>query len=352
LWSFFDPATIFFEFFYAKMFLEECLFQLQVPPDSRAADLLNHLDNRYFRFLDHLPPLLKEVGLKRRSFTGTDEDTPFDGVSRLNPFMTCTPWLFWESFSQLEDEKILDIAEGGVFRSLAMIVMDHIVDQQVEDSKAMALFHQSLLGHGESVFRNVFDSMSYFWNHYERLDERYLKGISTELAAQKSPAHLDKDVFLTIVDGKVSPITIGLIALAIESDQEAIIDSIESSLKYAAAGTQLLDDIGDWESDLSVGHVTYYLVQLASSGDWEGRNLPSAGQIRSRIESEWADVENLKSVIDFLEQAVAAVKDVDCEGWIEYLNSYIVLAKKQMKRASMVHLERNLRPLVQGPKPN
>jgi hypothetical protein len=95
-----------------------------------------------------------------------------------------------------------------------------------------------------------------------------------------------------------------------------------------------------------MGHVTYYLVQLSQMETWDGKYLPSVEELRSRLESDWADIENLNAVIDFLEKAITAIRDVDCAGWIEYLTSYIELAKKHMKRASIIHLERNLRPLV------
>jgi hypothetical protein len=308
--------------------------------------LLARLDDRYVQFVASLPQPQKELAKKKTTFSGVPEELPFEGVSSLNPFMTCTPWLFWESFSGLEDERLINVVEGGAFRSLAMIVMDHLVDHQVEDAKAMAQFHQSLVDHSENIFRGIFDSKSPFWEHYERLEKRYQRGISAELAAQKLPARLDLDSFLIIAGGKVSPIALGLIALAIETEQYYIIGSIETSLKYAAAGTQLLDDIGDWETDVQMGHVTFYLVQLSQWETWDGKHLPSVEELRSRLESDWADIDNLKLVIDFLRKAITPVGDVDCAGWIEYLTSYIELAEKHIKRASIIHLERSLRPLV------
>lgn len=322
------------------------MFRLKLPNDERASYLLARLDKRYFEFVSHLPLPLTELGRRSSTFSGVPEERSFEGVSSLNPFMTCTPWLFWESFSNLDDDIFVNIAEGGAFCSLAMIVKDHLVDHQVEDPKAMALFHQSLIEQNERVFRNVFDSKSPFWKYYQRLNERYLKGISTEIAAQKSPDLLDLDTFLTIVDGKVSPITIGLIALAIETDQEEIIGSIETSLKFAAAGTQLLDDIGDWETDAQLSHATYYLVQLSQGESWDRKKLLSVEELRSRLEADWVDIDHLNAVIEFLERAIAAVGSVKCTGWVEYLTSYIDLAKKHMKRASILHLERSLRPLV------
>jgi hypothetical protein len=196
------------------------------------------------------------------------------------------------------------------------------------------------------VFSKVFDSKSSFWKYHQRLNGRYLEGISTELTTQKSPGQLGLDTFLTIVDGKVSPITIGLIGLAIATGQEEIISPIEASLKFAAAGTQLLDDIGDWEADAQVGHVTYFLVQLAQGESWDGKTLPSTEELRSRLDADWEDIDYLKDVIEFLEKAIAAVDRIKCTGWVEYLTSYIDLAQNQMKRASILHLERSLRPLV------
>ena len=115
------------------------------PADSRQSDLFEKLNSRYFDFARQLPQPLKRLGTLKSTFLGSPHEGIFEGVLELNPVLAGTPWLFWETFSSLEDEQYLQIAEAGTMFVLASIVLDHLVDGQAERQEQVALFHQALL---------------------------------------------------------------------------------------------------------------------------------------------------------------------------------------------------------------
>jgi hypothetical protein len=323
------------------------LNRLEPPANSRQSDLFQQLNQRYFDFARQLPIPLRQLGVSRSTFLGSESDQPFEGVRELNPVLAGTPWLFWETFSSLDDERFLQIAEAGTMFVLASIVLDHLVDEQAEEQEQMALFHQALYSHGISIYRSVFESSSDFWIHFERLASDHLAGLARELQAQLDPHNLAWEDLETMAHGKVSPIVVTIAALSEASRQPEKIYPVETSLKHIAVASQLLDDIGDWRHDLEVGHVTYYLTRLAPTGSSEPVGLPSIEEAQSRIDTEWIDVNHLEVVLDLLEDSIEAVREIDCPVWIDYVEGYRWLTNEHLTTAMARHLVQKLRPLVE-----
>ena len=117
--------------------------ELRLLEKSRAADLLARLDRAYFHFVDGLPGPLRILALKRGTYVGTASDAPFEGVSTMNPGVTCTPWLFWELVETLDDERILGVAGAGTLVVLASVLLDHMVDGQAENPGGTSLLQQT-----------------------------------------------------------------------------------------------------------------------------------------------------------------------------------------------------------------
>jgi hypothetical protein len=323
------------------------LNRLEPPANSRQSDLFQQLNQRYFDFARHLPDPLKKLGMLRSTFLGSETDQPFEGVRELNPVLAGTPWLFWETFSLLDDECFLQIAEAGTVFVLASIVLDHLVDGQAEEQEQMALFHQALYSHGILIYRSVFESSSDFWIHFERLASDHLAGLARELQAQLDPHNLTLEDLETMAHGKVSPIIVTIAALSEVSGQPDKLDPIETSLKHIAVASQLLDDIGDWRHDIEVGHVTYYLMRLASPDSLRRVGLPAVEEAQSRIDVEWSDVNHMEMVLDLLEDSIKAVRGIDCPAWIEYVEGYRWLTNEHLTTAMARHLVQKLRPLVE-----
>jgi hypothetical protein len=323
------------------------LNRLEPPANSRQSDLFQQLNERYFDFARQLPDPLKKLGMLRSTFLGSESDQPFEGVQELNPVLAGTPWLFWETFSLLDDECFLQIAEAGTMFVLASIVLDHLVDGQAQEQEQMALFHQALYSHGISIYRSVFESSSDFWIHFERLASDHLAGLARELQAQLDPQDLTWEDLNTMAHGKVSPIVVTITALSEVSGQPEKLEPIETSLKHISVASQLLDDIGDWSHDIEVGHVTYYLTRLAPTYSSGPVDLPSVEEAQSRIDAEWSDVSNLELVLKLLDDSLQAVQEIECPVWIDYVEGYRWLTNEHLNSAVARHLVQKLRPLIE-----
>lgn len=319
---------------------------LKLPKDERAAVLFEALNERYFLFVSKLPTPLARLGERKGTYLGAPDEDPFAGIPGLNPVLASTPWLFWESFQDLEDEPFLMIAEAGACFVLASIIMDHLVDGQAAEPGLTALFHQALYEHGVTRFREVFPAQSQFWSHFERLAGDHLRGLAIEIDVQANPDQLNLDAFSAMAHGKVSPIVATIAALVQAVGKPRVLAPIETSLKHIAKASQLLDDVGDWEEDVKAGHLTYYLTRLAPPEAWGGEGWPELEWLRERIRAGWLDAENLQQVIAWLDQSLAAVEDLQCPAWVEYVEGYRTRANRHLTIAVGRHLKHTLAPLL------
>ncbi len=320
---------------------------LRLPVDARAVDLFEHLNGRFFDFIHGLPAPLKELAKRKSTFLGSEDDEAFPGVQALNPVLAATPWMFWETFDDLEDEQFLDIAEAGTTFVLASILLDHLVDGQADSPEELALLQQAFYEHGVRLYRKALPASSHFWIHFERLADDHLVGLSKELETQEYPRQVALEELQIMAHGKVSPIVTTAAALAEATEQPQVLKPIEDSLKEIAVASQMLDDVGDWAHDVEVGHLTCYLSHLAPTEAWEATEWPSIEELQAKIDAEWVDIEHLRLVINWLDRSIDAVNGLDCPGWIEYVGGYRSLTDEHMTTAMARHLVRTLRPMVQ-----
>jgi len=321
------------------------LTRLKMPDDARALELFEDLNQRFFDFIDSLPSPLNSLARDRSTFLGSHEDGEFQGVPDLNPVLASTPWLFWESFNELPDEDFLNIAEAGTMFVLASILLDHLVDGQAEPPEEVSLLHQAFYSHGVRTYRAVFPSNSHFWDHFDRLARDHVAGLAKELETQRSSEDIDLQSLQKMAYGKVSPIITTIAAMVEALGTHGLLEPIETSLKHIAVASQMLDDVGDWQHDIGVGHRTYYLSHVAAKvGRGEGDGL--VDEIQEAIDAEWADVEHLKLVIQWLDDSAHAVQGVACPGWLEYVEGYRQLSDEHLTTAIARHLVRKLGPMM------
>lgn len=320
--------------------------RLVLEENTRQSMLHAALDERFFEFVAGLPEELRELASSKSTYLGAPEQEAFESMSQLNPVLVSTPWMFWETFCELEDEMFLLLSEAGAYFVLASIVVDHLVDGQAEQPEATAVFHQALYARGLACFGEVFPSSSAFWSHFDRLSFAHRDGLANELMAQRAPASLTLEKLVFQAHGKVSPIVTTMAGFAHATGQAHILDPIEESLKDIAVASQLLDDIGDWEEDHAVRHATFYLTRLAPLGSWERQKWPDLDAMRRRLEAEWLDLEYLRLVMDWLDKSIRAVKGVACSAWKAYVRGYQELTDKHMTRAVARHMRRLLQPLI------
>jgi hypothetical protein len=314
--------------------------------NSRADSLLNALDERYFRFAHQLPGHLQEIALSESSYEGVPGEKPFRSMTNFNPLITCTAWLFWETFHQLDDDLFLDIAEAGAFFGQASVLIDHLVDGEVPRPAPIILFRQSVYEHAVSVLRGVFPQNSPFWGQFDRLSLTYLSSLGAEVETQEHPEKLTYMNFTSFAGGKVSPMVITIAALAEASSKSSLLDPIETSLRSSYVAGQIHDDILDWEKDLNERHLTYVLTQLFESGEYTSQKWPLSEVVAEAVNTSWKDVDLFKLALEWFNRAFEAVDEIACQGWKDYLNEYKGVAVEHQKGAVAQHLQRTLIPLL------
>jgi hypothetical protein len=317
-----------------------------MPDNPRATDVFEELNLRFFYFVDHLPEPLDRLARQKSTFLGAQATGEFGGVPDLNPVLAGTPWLFWESFEALEDSLFLDIAEAGTFYVLASILLDHLVDGQAEHPEEVALLHQAFYGHGIQIYRSTFPHPSVFWESFDRLSRDHLAGLALELETQSPREKIEIGSLEKMAHGKVSPIVTTIAGLAHALKQPEKLVSIETSLKHIAVASQMLDDIGDWQHDIGVGHRTYYLSQVEENVGGGVVDF-DINEVQDTINEAWMDVEHLQLVIQWLDDSTGAVQGLECPGWLDYVEGYRELSDEHLTSAIARHLVRKLRPMVE-----
>lgn len=320
--------------------------RLKMPDVPRARDLFEALNQRFFHFIDRLPENLNSLARQKSTFLGSRESGAFEGVPGLNPVLASTPWLFWETFDSLDDSIFLDIAEAGTMYVLASILLDHLVDGHADPAEEVALLQQAFYSHGVTTYRSTIPHSSTFWMHFDRLAGDHLAGLALELKEQGGGEAIELADLEKMAHGKVSPIVTTIAGLAYALDRPDLLDPIERSLKHIAVASQMLDDIGDWQHDVSVGHRTYYLSQIVNETSRDDGGL-SIEQIQGHVDESWADVEHLRLVIAWLDDSVSAMSGLDCPGWIEYVMGYRKLTDDHLTTAIARHLVRKLKPMIE-----
>ncbi len=318
----------------------------------RAENLLQALDIRYNRWVDQLPSFFKELAIAESTFTGRSGEELFQVSTSLNPLNARSPWLFWDLFQELENEKFLNIAEAGAFISLSTVVLDHLVDQQSVNPALTTLFQGKLYQHGHSTFQEIFPNNSNFWESFHRYETDYYWALGVEVEAQTNPTIFTDETFVQSAKFKASPMLITIAALTEASGLSNLLEYIERSIQFCAVAGQLHDDILDCAPDLDNGHITRVLLQLLQGTEWKNdKRMPIEG-LQSIIDKEWIDLVIFKEVIHWFDEAKQAVDGLNCPGWMRYLEEYQKIASGHQMACAANHLIHEFLPVVSGNIPN
>ncbi|MCJ7621956.1 MAG: hypothetical protein MUO76_00515 [Anaerolineaceae bacterium] len=323
--------------------------QLILPQDDRAARLLEGFDLRYDQFARELPdPLRAQAGVGG-TFKGRQNDEPFIPSTGTNIIYTCTPWIFWELFCDMEDQHFLEIAFAGGLISLASVLMDHIIDQQVDQPHLIAVLHLALFQRGVSALQALFPTNSRFWSHFQRLNSEHLHSLAIELDLQTNPKALSEEDFQAMAGGKVSPVVITIAAFAAAVDRIDILEPIESSLKHTFIAGQMHDDVLDWQYDLEASHCTYFLSRYLLTEDEQTQKWPTAEDILEKMETNWEDTGQLDMAVEGYKCAIEAVAGLDCDRWVSALEGTIQTAEEHKRELYRVHVVRAIKQAVVSP---
>lgn len=306
---------------------------LNVPKRSRQYRLLVELNKRYMTWANSLPNPLNRMALRESTFLGGTSGGILEDLSKINPAITCLPWLFWEICSNVEDDVFITLAEAGASHILASIVMDHVIDYQVEDMVAMVLFHRAIYINSIMKFKEALPSNEKFWNSFDGLSKDHMDGLVIELSARMNPDLFTLDNFIKITHSKVSPFIIAIMAFLYAADQPSLCEQFASSLRYVSQASCLLDDMWDWKHDLERGHLTYFLTCLVPPEQRKETLLISKEHLQKHLDENWLDIEYFQSVIDWFDEAIIDVDAIDYPAWIEYIQGYREMAIDHAKIA-------------------
>jgi hypothetical protein len=323
---------------------------MEPPEDARAAKLFERLDEKYFEFVNGLPSPLSKLALTKSTYVGQPGVEAFEGVTKMNAVIACTPWLFWELFCGLDDEEIMPIAEAGTYYALASVILDHLLDKQTLFPEASTLLHQALYERGTSGLRKIFPMSSPFWKHFDRLAKEHVIGMAVEIEAQNDPDVLTMDSFFMLAKGKIAPMVVTMAALTEASDQGELLQPIEDSIKTTIAAGQMHDDIGDWKDDLQNQHMTYFMSLLAPPppDSWMGRDWPTEAEMQKRIDDSWEDINQLRIVVSWFDEARSMASELGCPAWENYVTNYREVADKHLTAFTTLHMVNSLQDIVDG----
>jgi hypothetical protein len=319
---------------------------VDLPPLTRAEQLLVDLQTRYQDFVTHLPPPLPDLARQSQTFFGPPGKGTFAGVLEKPPAALRLPWLFWDLFACNPDNLFLKVAEGGGCYFLASILLDHLVDGQAQDPGSQALLERALWIHGEACFRAVFPADSVFWEQHDRLLAEHETGLVAERKAQDDPEAFTYTNLVSMASSKICPGLVSLAGLAELSGRTHLLATLETSLKNFAVGAQLIDDVQDWHADLAAGHLTYFLTCTAPLKTWRGRPWHLAATVEANIHATMVDLDHWKLGVERFTRAIQGVQDLVCPGWTDYVYEERRKAHAQWDQAAARHLLRVIETLT------
>jgi hypothetical protein len=317
--------------------------------DERRVSLLAALDERYLTFVAGLPEPLRGLGFLRSTYTGEAGDVSFRGPSTLNPGVTLTPWLFWETTAPLDDETFLDLAEAGCLIVISSALLDHLVDGQADSAEDAVLLQRILHEGGIGRLRRRLGGASPFWPVADRLIAEHLEGLASEKAMRADPTRFTYPEFQRMVRVKFAPIVVTMAAYLAATDRLDLLDLVENSIKHLAVASQLLDDIGDWEQDHQAGRTTFFLASLGTHRPDDGPVGLSVEEVADRISATWLDVDQLNLAAGWLDRSRGSVEGISCPRWVEYLDGFRALTREHIRQTTAAHLARAVRPLLAYP---
>jgi hypothetical protein len=256
----------------------------------------------------------------------------------LNPVLVGTPWHFGDLFAAVSEVEFVGLAEAGMLHVLASVVADHLVDDQVEGRGEAVLLEHALSQGAVVRFRDIMGPDADFWSGFDRLCARHLEALAKEVELQKRRGAVAETSLEAMAAGKVAPIVVTVAALARRAGRETVLPALEESLGKIAAASQLLDDVNDWRQDLDHRHWTHFLGRLEPEGRGVSDPWPTAAWIEERIRVGWQDVEAFTRVGEWLEESLAALDDLDCPAWRNYVEGYRLLTASHLNYAVAAHL--------------
>jgi hypothetical protein len=283
-------------------------------------DALLELDRRYLAFVEALPPHLAQLAEDRRTLKGSGPSKPLQTVAEFRIHIS-GPWFFRDTFPNLTDEQLLDLGEGWIFLGAAMLLHDHLVDDQLPTRSHVAELQERLMARAKEIFHLLIGNRPIFWQRFEQYKQQVASALQSELHYRALPqVTYELTAAWHIGVGKSALFKAIPWAMVVLSDAPSYFVPLEASIDAYMAGGQLMDDIADWREDLDRGHYTYPLAQATSHLHNLGTKV-SPQAIETLLFSSTLLKDLLAQAQAWYRQALSMVNGVPCQGWIDFLNA-------------------------------
>lgn len=277
---------------------------------------LSELDRRYWTFVKKLPSCLAQLASDRRITVGEGPSMPLQAITGIG-LSIGIPWMFHNTFPDLDEGQVLDIGESWLFLLLALLLRDYVADDQVPASSDVEELRRCFVAKGREVLSSFVGNRPSFWPYLDRYEQQVVSALQLEAHYRTSPGEeYDLTIAWQIGAGKSALYKMIPCAMAVLSEAEIVLPALERSMDALAAASQLFDDISDWEEDLDRGHYTYPLAQAVNRLQ-RGETVPSPQAVAAEMANSTIREEALIQVRAWYEQALAAVEGIPCQGWTD-----------------------------------
>ncbi len=291
---------------------------------------LQVLDRWYFTFAIGLPPPLNILALDRQLFMGKGESKSISSLQDIYPLATWLPWLFNEAFPRVAEADLLDISEAGTLLILGLLLHDPYLDGQLPPHPAIPLLHQQLHSAALRQFHRLFEAQSPFWSYFDHYLGQYTTALLREMEHRGRVAAYSVEMMYEIGSGKIALFKAVTTALAVQAKAERYISQLEAAVDALGAAMQLADDIEDWAEDYQRKNYTLPLTRVIPSEQWPTPTL-SIEEIGQRLEDSIILERLVKQVIEWFHQALDAVAELHCPGWVEFIETYLARAERYQR---------------------
>jgi len=218
------------------------------------------------------------------------------------------------------------LVEEATFASLCLDVFAHAIDDIADESEGdrIVLAHVGslLLARAAQGYARLVGGDQAFWACWER----YLREASEAERFLHQHRYSFEQISLEMLGQKSSLINTSVALYATLTGRWNLCEPLEHGLMAVATGIQLIDDLLDWEEDITSGVDTYPLTLAA-------QRCEGGGSVRDSINSNSVFAEVVDLARTKMEEGQVHFRDVEATRMVSFVSSLIaklVAVRKQV----------------------
>jgi len=219
------------------------------------------------------------------------------------------PYLFLEAFPSLTLAEVEPLARGAGLIFDAIIVADHVMDQETEHVTADVLGVEALQFEGYRVLYGAIPPDRTFWQRFHGYLAAYAQACLEERALVHpgaSWADFDEEKARAVAVGKCSVAKIAVAGLAELAGDDSPLEDLVQSIEHYYFARQMLDDLSDWRKDLEQGFPSLLLARVAAAAFGGDR-----GQMAAQVDSTRREIYFGGHVAHTMQLALQAITGSD-----------------------------------------